>query len=209
MKNYSLSLILVIFLFSCKKENTVLSYHDKPLINGVIEVKEWSNALKKDISRDFEIYLYEDNSNYYLAIRNKTEIPFYVDMFLLISDSLYNIHSSSQLGERKLDDPNWNDQTPMTNWGYTNDWTSNFVNFDKFKLKELRDKEFKGNVYLESVMPYDGFEFQFSKKTWKLNKSKIRIELRNMVGIEDYVETIFPENSERKNQENWHILKFK
>jgi len=112
------------------------------------------------------------------------------------------------LGERKLTNPGWDDSTPVTNWGYINDWTSNTVLFDRAKRKRLKAEGFKGNISLESVVPYDGFEFQFAKNTWDLDASKMRIEMRNMVGAEDFEETIFPPASQRDNSDKWYELKF-
>ncbi len=208
MKNLNL-LTLLLFLFnSCTGQKTASNNQMTPMINGVIETNEWNNASNIPIQDKFEILLKQDEHYYYMAVKNKTALPFYVDLFLLINDSLFNIHSSSQIGERKLSGIDWNDEIPISNWGYVNDWIANTVLFDRRKFKKLREEKYEGNISLQTVIPYDGFEFQFSKKTWALNKSKFRIEMRNMVGIEDYEETIFPENSDRKNHDNWHDLKF-
>jgi len=183
-------------------------YVHHPLINGQIDSLEWSESDVVDVQNKYDLYVKQDEQYYYIAVKNKTALPFYVDIFLLIDESLFNIHSSAQLGERKLTEPDWDDSTPVTNWGYINDWTSNTVLFDRIKYKKLKEEGFEGNISLESVIPYDGFEFQFAKNTWNLDTSKMRIEMRNMVGIEDFEETIFPATSQRNSYDKWYELKF-
>jgi len=209
--NFLKSLIAIAFVtvLGCKTQDiTTPKYVHHPLINGQINSLEWSESEIIDIQSKYDLYLKQDEQYYYVAVKNKTALPFYIDMFLLIDESLFNIHSSAQLGERKLTESDWSDSTPITNWGYINDWTSNTVLFDRAKRKRLKAEGFEGNLSLESVLPYDGFEFQFAKNTWNLDASKMRIEMRNMVGAEGFEEAIFPAASQRDNYDKWHELKF-
>ena len=207
-KHLCLSLTLVLVLFGCDFKNRGPVGTMMPLINGDIDDEEWSRARRTNIQSKFELYCKQDDHYFFVGIRNRTESPFYVDLFVSMKDSLYNIHASSQLGERILKGENWDDSTPITNWGYTNHWSANTVLFDRIKFKKLREEGFEGNVSLDAVIPYDRFEFQFAKKYWPFEGARVRIEMRNMVGLKDYEETIFPRDSERKDDSGWFVLKF-
>jgi hypothetical protein len=74
-------------------------------------------------------------------------------------------------------------------------------------MEKFKSEAFKGNLYAHTFIPYDGFEFQFDKTHWKLNASKLRIEMRNMIGPEGFKDVIFPGNSERMNSKNWFSIK--
>ncbi len=201
-------IVCLLSLLACQRspETQKTVYHT--LINGQITEDEWANANTISIEDKYTLHLQQDSHYYYLAIENLTEEPFYTDMFVAFQDSVYNIHSSSQLGERFLRGTEWTDTEPTTHWGYINNWTSNTVLFDRAKLQQLRQEAYEGNLFMATVLPYDGFEFQFEKKKWPLENSKLRIEMRNMVGIEDFEETIYPANSERTEKEKWHTLQF-
>jgi len=179
-----------------------------PLIDGKINQEEWSNSKVINFQDKYELLFKQDEQYYYLAIKNKTETPFYIDLFFLIDESLFNIHSSSQLGERKLVGTEWDDSIPITNWGYINGWSSNSVLFDRRKFKRLKEEGFEGNLHLETVVPYDGFEFQFAKSIWDLDSSKMRIEMRDMFGLKGFEETIYPKESDRHAFADWHVVDF-
>ena len=176
-------LIAIILLNSCSSQKVLNTNYNPVMIDGNINKSEWADSKTIDIQSNYTLYLKQDSKYYYLAIKSKTKTPFYVDMFVFINQNLYNIHSSSQKGERILTGKEWTDRAPTTNWGYINNWTSNTVKFDRTKMRKLKKEGFKGNISLESIHAYDGFEHQFLKEKWKLNKAKIRIEMRNMVGV--------------------------
>lgn len=197
-------LLLVFFILpGCNSNDS------HPLLNGTITDEEWSNSKLVNIDEDYVMYLKEDWQYYYLAIESKINHPFYLDIFINnAKDTVINIHASSQLGERKLTGTAWDDRTPATKWGFINDWNANSVKFDNEKIVKLKTDKFEGNIFAETVMFNDGFEFQFSKNTWNLENVLFRVEIRNMVNLDSFKEIVFPENTTRFEYDNWHKLVF-
>ncbi len=206
MINYIKILFPFLLLSACntKPAQTTQTH---PMINGQLETEEWKGSKITPMGKMYDLYLKQDAQYYYIGVKKKTKFPFYVDMFFKIKGELYNIHASAQLGERHLKEKVWDDRTPPTQWGYINHWTANTVLFDRGKMKEQKEGGAKGNLALKTVLPYDGFEFQFAKSHWDLEGAEMRIEMRNMVGIEDFQEVGFPEKSMRRGGE-WYVLKF-
>ena len=168
---------------------------------------EWSDGKLTPINNAYNLYYKEDERYYYMAVQRTDNRPFYIDMFISHQANLYNIHASTQLGERWLNEKDWSDEKPEYHWGNNKDWIANMVLFDRKKIRQLRKEGFEGNINLEAVFSYNGFEFQFSKSRWDFPQSKFRIEMRDMFGMEDFEEIIFPENSTRYNDSNWFQLK--
>ncbi|WP_222983870.1 hypothetical protein [Flagellimonas meishanensis] len=177
------------------------------LIDGQINRAEWADAQSLDIDDNNVLFLKEDDYYFYMAVKSGLVKPLYIDMFVNIGDSIVNIHASSQLGDRILKDTLWTDSSPETLWGQNKFWTSSIVKFDRKKMEKLRSENFEGNIYSHTTIPYDGFEFQFEKSYWKLKPSKLRIEIRNMIGPEGFKDVVFPKNSERMNSENWFNIR--
>ncbi len=119
----------------------------------------------------------------------------YVDVYLDTEDSvIINLHSSMQLGERILND-HWNDTIPDWSWGNNSYWNANTVN-----LLTHND-----NVpFLESVEPYEGFEFIISKHKLDASEVRIRIEMRDFLGEAE--DMILTPRSERYDAKSWPQL---
>jgi hypothetical protein len=204
LKFASLSILLVLIACNPGIENRLPL--QQPLLNGRIEANEWTDSQVLKLDHGFEIFIKRDKHYTYLAVKSTSGLPFYVDLFLSFNDSLYNIHASTQLGERKLETANWDDNNPVTHWGYINDWFANTVLFDKIKLKRLREENFEGNLALETIIPYTGFEFQFANRSWDFCNAKIRLEIRDMVGLDGFEEVVFPKESTRMDHGQWHVM---
>jgi len=176
------------------------------LIDGQINIEEWEDAHAIVIDSFNMFYIKEDAYYYYLSIKSKLPKPLYIDMFVKTGDTLFNIHASSQLGDRILKDTLWTDILPPTLWGQNKSWIANNVKFDRNKIAKLRSENFQGSISASAFIPYDGFEFQFKKKHWDLKPSKLRIEIRNMIGPEGFIDVVFPSNSIRMNSNDWYRL---
>ncbi|WP_370088635.1 hypothetical protein [Ekhidna sp.] len=178
------------------------------MADGKIEENEWIGSKQIMIDPQNSIYYKSDNFYYYLAINSQLPKPFYVDLFIEENGVIKNIHASSQLGDRVLIDTTWTDYEPATQWGYNEGWTANAVKFDRRKMTEIRQNDPEANPYSASYIPYDGFELQFSKRQFRLEESKLRIEIRNMIGPEGFETVVFPASSSRKDTKHWHQIDF-
>lgn len=178
------------------------------MVDGQIGIDEWKDAKNIAIDVANSLLMKEDQQYYYLAVKSNLTKPLYVDLFFQIRDSLINVHASSQSGQRYLPDTNWTDSEPVTNWGYNKGWVANDVKFDSKKIENLRAAGYKGDIYTQSFIPYNGMEFQFDKHLWNLEKCLLRVEIRNMTESVSFKTVAFPLDSERKNISKWYLLKW-
>ncbi len=194
-------LLLVILWTSCTTQivGTIPFDTDvKMQIDGLFGEEEWSKAKLVRITPNNSLYLIQNQKYLFLGVRNNEKVGRYLDLYLE-NDSIgaINLHASMQLGERQLTE-DWNDTIPKWNWGNNREWTANMVGF-------LDDNEH--HSFLESVRPYQGFEFQISKKKIRSKKVRIRLEIKDFVGQAD--EIIYPIESHRKIANDWLFLELK
>jgi len=178
------------------------------MLDGQIDDEEWADAKEVQIDDQSHLLLKEDAHYYYLGIRSDLDKPLYVDLFLQLPAQLFNVHASSQLGQRMLEGTDWSDAEPATKWGETLGWYANEVRFDRDKIRALNEAGFDGNLYVETYFPYDGFEFQFDKADWPLAEATFRLEIRNMMGPDGFDDVVFPQNSKRTHGQDWYALTF-
>jgi hypothetical protein len=179
------------------------------MADGIVDQSEWLDAKLILIDSSNTIYAKSDDRYYYLAIKSQLQKPFYIDLFIEESGSIKNIHASSQLGDRVLADSTWSDYEPETKWGYNIGWIANTVKFDREKMRTIEKGNLEMNPYASSFIPYDAMEFQFSKRHFNLDEAKFRIEIKNMIGPDGFRTVIFPQDSKRKQVENWTKIDFK
>lgn len=200
-------LLLIGLIFSC---GTIYTQTCIPvMIDGEINTQEWIDSEIIEIGSNYSILFKEDQRYYYLSIKRLNTENMYIDLFINQEGKHFNIHASQQIGSRELKDTTWTDDNPPLLWSYNRnpkDWMANAVKTDRKKRKKLiKDGMDPNEAYKQSVMPYDGFEFQFSKETWNFRETKFRVEVRDLY---EYPKTfvIFPSNSIRKNDANWFVF---
>lgn len=195
---------LLTFFFNC-------AIAQRPvMIDNKFDEGEWTDAKKIPLNDAYDLLYKQDKHYYYLAVKRIDEQPIYVDILLSVDDKTYNIHASQQLGERFLPDTTWTDREPAVRWGIRKGWTASVAIVDRAKVRKLRtEKVDPSAAYMQSLQAYDGYEFQFSKKDWPLDKAKIRVEIKHMFLAKDFKDIIFPANSEQKVLTNWHQMNWK
>lgn len=165
---------------------------ERILIDGKKEKNEWEGANKTYITQGIDMYTIQDDHYLYLCIDYDTSLyrKNYVDLFFeLGQDSLLNLHSSSQLGERTLKGNEWTDRDPPTPWGYYDGWTANRVVFSREK------KEY---------IPYKAIEFQISKSRLPKDKLKVAIQTRDLEWENEWI--IWPQNDNFNDTSKWKTL---
>ncbi len=191
-KNYVL-LILVI-LHSCTKDSNVVPTIDTITVStdGQLDERIWNQSLAFDLPSTYTLHLLQNDEAVWMAIELGEKSGKYVDVYLH-NDSIgtINLHASMQLGERMLAG-NWNDTIPAWNWGNNYDWIANTIRYKEHNEKML---------LMESIAPYQGFEFKISKSRILQNRLFIRLEIKDFTGTgENY---IYPLLSKREDPGNW------
>lgn len=162
----------------------------KILIDGKISKDEWSGANRTIVKEGIDLYTLQDDYFVYLSIQFDTTkfLNYYCDLFFEVGqDSLLNIHSSSQKGERLLRGMDWTDNEPPFNWGNINDWNANQIIF---------------NRSTRSYIPYTALEFQISKKKLPKKSLKLAFQARDLNWEKEIVN--WPKNNDFKTLVNWN-----
>ena len=150
--------LLTVLLTSCdQKKSTKIPFSSEIniRIDGVFDAEDWNSSKIIQLTPNNSLYLIQNKDYLFMGIYNNENVGRYVDMYLY-NESLgtVNLHASMQLAERQLIG-NWNDTIPAWNWGNNRDWISN-------KVEVVNDND--EIPFLESVKPYQGHEFQISKR---------------------------------------------
>ncbi len=201
MYNRYIIILLILLFISCEKSNSDNIPFGSKIdirIDGLFDEEDWNISKTIHLTPNNYLYFIQNEDYLFLGIYNDENVGRYVDLYV-DNDSIgtINLHASMQLGERQLID-NWNDTIPVWNWGNNVNWTANKVEVVN------EDEEIS---FLESVKPYQGYEFQISKEKIRSKKVKIRIEIKDFVGQADDI--VFPINSKRERTENWLMIEIK
>lgn len=188
----------VVLLLACNSSNgTKIPSVSNPKLqtDGLFQEEAWNRSRSVQITTKHTLYLMQDANDLYLGVKSDEDTGRYLDLYLH-NDSIgtINIHASFQLGERKLE-RQWDDEVPAWNWGNNAGWMANKVE----SVSEVEDLPF-----LDSVKPYEGFEFRISKAKIKNDKARVRLEIRDFRGQAGDI--VFPPDSERLTTENWFEL---
>jgi hypothetical protein len=187
-------LLLIIILFGCTRNDSSVPTVSGKTINpdGLFNEKVWSRSRIFALPSASTLHLLQSDDDVFLAIEFDDEFGKYVDVYIS-NDSMgtINLHASMQLGERILTD-NWNDTIPLWNWGNNQGWIANTIRY-----KENNETL----LLMESIEPYDAFEFVISKSKLRQNSLFIRLEIRDFTGkVEDH---IYPPLSKREDTSSW------
>ncbi len=164
-------------------------------IDGMFHESAWQSAKNISLTDSNRFYLAQNDTLIFLGMYHEGVQSKYVDLFLSNeSIGTINLHASMQLGERQLT-ANWDDSSPAWNWGNNTLWTANHVEMINHS---------KDIPLMESIKPYQGYEFQIDKRKLQGTKAKIRLEVRDFQGKSE--DLIFPENSTRKHTAQWFEL---
>lgn len=108
---------------------------DSPVIDGVIEPDEWTNALIKTFSDNSELLVLSDSEYLYLGIREQTGEMIAVNIFINQGKEISILHSSAALGTAAyLQQDN--------SWKKTRDfeWCCRQTNSSNQAIKDLEDQ---------------------------------------------------------------------
>ena len=197
--NKYLSVLFVILWTACSPSDAPdIPWVQKATIkiDGLFDSTEWKQSSTIRLTPNNCLYLMQDEESLFLGLRHNEDVKRYVDLYFH-NDSIgtINLHASMQLGERVLKD-RWNDTIPGWSWGNNTYWMANRV--------EIR-KEANENPFPENLNPYEGHEFQISKKKLKGKQIKLRLEIRDFMGKAS--DLSFPVHSQRYQTDQWMLLR--
>ncbi|HYG01874.1 MAG TPA: hypothetical protein VD927_05475 [Chryseosolibacter sp.] len=178
------------------------------MTDGIIEADEWKGAheILIDGADSTGLLIKQDTDFIYIAIRTRFQRLSYVDLYIQADDenTILNLHSSSQIGERILSDTLFTDTSPAFHFGNQKEWYANEIRFDRIKAQELvaanpnRDRNL---MQLETNYYYDGFEYLLKKSRFSYKRMRVRAEIKT--GMPGHQNIFYPKASLQKHPETW------
>lgn len=172
------------------------------MIDGFFSPNEWLGSVDFPIDDSVSIKIIQSKKSLFIGIESIKKFPtHFVDLFIRDTEdqTIYHLHVSFQIGERKVKDFALED-TPKWNWGFHDLWISNDLKMNN----ELANSE---GTTKKKVFPYQGIEFQISKKKFKGTRIMLRAEVSDFTNSNNVL--IFPPNSARKDPSSWFDLTYK
>jgi hypothetical protein len=116
--------------------------------------------------------------------------------------SIYQMHTSAQIGERVVNENSSRTDNPPFIWGYSLDWYANEIRWDNEKMQELMKQGKSRNEAQEmSYFKYDGFEFQIKQSKFASHQWLFRLEVPIAPDFDKPV--IYPTGTVMKSTKGW------
>jgi hypothetical protein len=168
------------------------------MIDGLFTAGEWDDAFAIDAGEGVTLYLKQEKGHVFVGIRCTELGTAVVDLFIQpTGNEIYQLHASAQIGEIVLSAPG--EEDPRFAWGYSPEWTANEVRWDQARREKLVAEGMDtGEAQVETIFPYDGFEFQIRKGKFASSRWLIRFNVYSA-----QVRFAFPHGTEPKDTEGW------
>ena len=200
----SLMLVIATNIIAQQKDIPLIKIPEgkcKPvLLDGIITPEEWDDALKVKVHERIDLLLKVNSGHLFLALKFKDAAGVIVDLWLTSDNkTVYQMHSSGQIGEAVLNLPFAEDTVKCT-YGYTTNWDANEIKSDHKKKAEWKAAGRPGGMdgYRKVLYPSDGKEFQIVMSKFSSNILKLRFKSGDPEGI-----VIYPDKSTLSNTDNW------
>jgi len=171
------------------------------MIDGLFTLGEWDDAFAIDAGEGVTLYLKQEKGHVFVGISCTGLGPAVVDLFIQPTDNeIHQLHASAQIGEIVLSGPG--EEDPPFVWGYSPEWTANEARWDQTRREKLIAQGMDpGQAQVETMFPYEGFEFQIRKGRFASSRWLIRFNVYSA-----QVRFAFPPGTEPKDTEGWLLL---
>lgn len=171
------------------------------MIDGLFTAGEWDDAFAIDVGEGVTLHIKQEKGHVFIGIRCTGLGPAVVDLFIQPTGSeIHQLHASAQIGEIVLSGPG--EEDPPFVWGYSPEWTANEARWDQARREKLIAQGMDpGQAQVETMFPYDGFEFQIRKGRFASSRWLIRFNVYSA-----QVRFAFPPGTEPKDTEGWLLL---
>lgn len=162
------------------------------MVDGKLSAGEWDDAARFSIGEVARGYIKQSRDYVWIAVERLTGDDFALDFYLQPSDrSLYDLHSSAKLGERKLQGSSWSDHWT---WWNNDRWVANWSRVDSFDQR--------------TFLPQRVREFQIARERFPGDTWHVMFEL--LLPAEPQWQTFaFPRGARNTSTELWMVLDFK
>jgi hypothetical protein len=182
----------------------VLEGQCKPvLLDGLMTPAEWDDAINFKVHERIDLLLRVNAGHLFLGLKFKDAAGVIVDLWMTSDNkTVYQMHSSGQLGEAVFDLPSAENTVKCTH-GHTTDWDANEIKSYKKKKDEWIAAGRPGGMegYRKVLYPSDGKEFQIVLSKFSSNILKLRFKSGDPQGL-----VTFPEESTLIDTDHWMTL---
>lgn len=171
------------------------------LLDGTFSVGEWDDALTVE-GGGVTLYLKQEAGHVFIAVGSQGLTSPVTNLFIQpVGGEIHQLHVSAQLGERVL--PSDGSEPPPFTWGFSSLWYANEVRWDERRRRQLVDEGMdQGQAQVETLFPYDGFEFQIRREKFGVSEWRIRVDVPS-AGREPLV---FPRDTQPGDSTGWLVL---
>lgn len=163
-------------------------YGKAVMLDGQINAT-WNDAVTSQLAGIATLYVKQSEEYIWLALRLRNNDGA-VDLYISPSDnSIYDLHASAKLGERRYSGHAW----PEWSWWNNQGWIANVSRVDSFEKR--------------TFMPTKVREFQIRKTRFPGTQWKMMVEVLTPADPEWKVAR-YPKGCINTNTEGWLVLKF-
>ncbi len=156
------------------------------MIDGKLTPGEWDDAAQFLLGNLARVYVQQSHDYVWLAVECLTCDMFALDFYVQPADgSLYDLHSSAKIGERKFQGNSWPE--PWT-WWNNEGWTANWSRVDSFEQRTFMPQRFR--------------EYQISRQRFAGETWRVMFELQ-LPAEPNWQTFAFPEGARNNSSQHW------
>jgi hypothetical protein len=171
------------------------------LLDGTFSPGEWADAVSIDAGV-VGLFLKQEKGHVLLGVRCRGLTSPVVDLYVEpLGGEIHQLHASAQLGERTV--PSDGSEPPPFTWGRSPFWYANEVRWDEGRRRQLINEGMEaGEAQMETLFPYDGFEFQIRRDKFGAAQWRVRLEVWSAGGNT----LVFPAGTRPGDATGWLVL---
>jgi hypothetical protein len=161
------------------------------MIDGKLSPKEWDDATTFPLGKRARVYVKQSRGYVWMAVECLAGDDFALDFYIRPGrGSLYDLHSSAKLGERRLQGSSWSDDWK---WWNNEGWVANWTRVDSFEQR--------------TFLPQKVREYQISRERFTGNNWRVMFALI-LPAHPEWQTFTFPEGATSTSTEHWMVLQF-
>lgn len=187
-----LCLLLVLLCAITAAAQTKVPRGKPVLLDGHVDKSEWQDAAVIHLDDFARVYIKESGDFVWLALELLKDKNGTLDLYLSTEDgTIYDLHSSAKLGERKLSGAAWPEEWT---WWNNEGWTSNVSRLDSWDKRRFLEEPSR--------------EFQIAKARFPGKKWKLMFEIMTPAEPQ-WKTTRFPEKALTTDAKDWYVVSFR
>jgi len=162
------------------------------MVDGKIGPGEWSDAAEVKMPSGGRLYIKVAGEFVYVAVQFPATRSGFTDLYIASQDgSIYDLHASAKLGERKLQGGKWPD---WRNWWNNRGWVANVSQVESFEKR--------------TFVPADVREYQIERSRFAGREWRLMLDVSMESPGGKYTVVRLPGSASDSNPEKWLRVQF-